>query len=46
MSSLARAPDGRLFDDILKADGPQGLKQAQKQQFSDSWLETYVQRNA
>jgi enoyl-CoA hydratase/carnithine racemase len=46
MSRLARAPDGRLFDDILKADGPQGLKQAQKQQFSDSWLETYVPRNA
>jgi len=42
MSRLARAPDGRLFDEILKIDGPQGLKQAQKQQFSDSWMEKYV----
>lgn len=42
MSHLACAPDGRRFDDILKAEGPQGLKQAQKQQFTDSWLENYV----
>lgn len=42
LSRLARAPDGRLFDDILKTDGPHGLKQAQKQQFSDSWMDKYV----
>jgi enoyl-CoA hydratase/carnithine racemase len=46
MSRLARAPDGRLFDEILKAEGPQGLKQAQKQQFTDSWLEHYVRNTA
>lgn len=46
MSRLARAPDGRLFDEILKTDGPQGLKQAQKQQFSDSWMEKYVSHSA
>lgn len=42
MSRHARAPDGRLFDDILKSDGPKGLKEAQKQQYSDSWLKQYV----
>ncbi len=41
-SHLAKAPDGRLFDDILKAEGPQGMKQAQKQQYTESWLEHYV----
>jgi enoyl-CoA hydratase/carnithine racemase len=41
-SHLAKAPDGRLFDVILKAEGPQGLKQAQKQQYTESWLEHYV----
>lgn len=41
-SQLARAPDGRLFEDILRAEGTQGLKQAQKQQYTDSWLEQYV----
>lgn len=46
MSRLARAPDGRLFDDILKAEGPQGLKQAQQQQFSDSWMQKYVRHSA
>lgn len=46
MSRLARAPDGRLFDEILKTDGPQGIKQAQKQQFSDSWIEKYVSNSA
>ena len=42
VTHLARAPDGRLFDEILSADGPPGLKQAQKQQYTDSWLEQYV----
>lgn len=46
LSSLARAPDGRLFEEILQADGPQGLKQAQQQQFSDSWMEKYVSHHA
>lgn len=41
MSRHARAPDGRLFDDILASEGPQGLKQAQRQQYTDSWLEQY-----
>lgn len=42
MSRLAKAPDGRLFEEILNAEGPQGLKQAQRQQHTDSWLEQYV----
>lgn len=42
LSGAARAPDGRLFQEILQAEGPQGLKQAQKQQYTDSWLEQYV----
>lgn len=45
MSDLAQAPDGRLFAQILRSEGPQGLKQAQKQQYMDSWLEQYVDIN-
>jgi enoyl-CoA hydratase/carnithine racemase len=42
MSRFAESPDGRRFDDILQSEGPQGLKQAQRQQYTDSWLEHYV----
>ncbi|WP_298233049.1 enoyl-CoA hydratase/isomerase family protein [uncultured Azohydromonas sp.] len=44
MSRHAKAPDGRLFEEILKAEGPQGLKQAQQQQYTQSWVEKYVSR--
>jgi enoyl-CoA hydratase/carnithine racemase len=44
MSRHASAPDGRLFDDILASEGPAGLKQAQRQQYADSWLELYEPR--
>lgn len=42
LSHAAQAPDGRLFADILKTEGMPGLKQAQKQQYTQSWLEHYV----
>lgn len=42
LSHSAQAPDGRLFADILKTEGMAGLKQAQKQQYTQSWLEHYV----
>lgn len=38
MSSAARAPDGRTFEDILKAEGMDGLKRAREAQFRGSWL--------
>ena len=38
MSRMAKSPDGRLFDDILRMDGMDALKQARDQQFKGSWL--------
>lgn len=38
-SSLARAPDGRRFEEILASEGIAGLKRAQKEQFATRWLE-------
>jgi enoyl-CoA hydratase/carnithine racemase len=37
-ASAARAPDGRLFEDILKAEGMAGMKAAQAQQYDANWL--------
>lgn len=37
-SNLAKAPDGRTFNDILAAEGVAGMKKARDSQFSDSWL--------
>jgi enoyl-CoA hydratase/carnithine racemase len=38
MSSAARAPDGRLFEEILSTEGMAGVKAARAQQYSDNWL--------
>lgn len=40
MSSLATAPDGRRFEEILKAGGMDALKQARDSQFTGSWLDS------
>lgn len=42
MSRYAKAPDGRLFETIMAAEGIKGLKQAKQQQYSESWLERYI----
>lgn len=34
----ARAPDGRLFREILKSEGVAGLKQARELQYREPWL--------
>jgi enoyl-CoA hydratase/carnithine racemase len=34
----ATAPDGRLFDDILREEGTAGLKKARDSQFTGRWL--------
>lgn len=41
-SHHAKAPDGRLFSDILREGGVKALKQAQRQQYEDSWVRRYV----
>ncbi|MEI8240112.1 MAG: enoyl-CoA hydratase/isomerase family protein, partial [Actinomycetota bacterium] len=38
MSRMAKSPDGRLFDEILRVEGMDALKQARDQQFKGSWL--------
>lgn len=38
MAKYAKAPDGRLFDDILRNEGMAGMKAARDQQFTGSWL--------
>lgn len=38
MARTARAPDGRLFREILRDEGMEGLKQARAQQYRDAWL--------
>ncbi len=40
MARQARAPDGRLFRDILREEGIEGLKRARQQQYDTSWLGT------
>ncbi len=39
MARHAKAPDGRNFEDIIRAEGIEGLKRARDQQFSGPWLE-------
>lgn len=38
MSHHAKAPDGRLFADILRGEGVQGMKAARDSQFKGGWL--------
>lgn len=38
MTSAARAPDGRYFEDILRAEGVAGLKSARALQYDENWL--------
>jgi enoyl-CoA hydratase/carnithine racemase len=38
MSERARAPDGRLFGDILRSEGMAGMKAARALQYSENWL--------
>ncbi len=38
MSGAARAPDGRYFEEILKAEGVEGLKRARDLQYRHPWL--------
>jgi enoyl-CoA hydratase/carnithine racemase len=38
MSSNARAPDGRLFEDILRDEGMAGMKSARGMQYGENWL--------
>jgi enoyl-CoA hydratase/carnithine racemase len=37
-ASAAQAPDGRLFEDILRAEGMAGIKAARAEQYSENWL--------
>jgi enoyl-CoA hydratase/carnithine racemase len=39
-AAQARAPDGRLFEDILRAEGMAGMKAARAQQYNENWLPT------
>jgi enoyl-CoA hydratase/carnithine racemase len=39
MSSQARAPDGRTFEGILRAQGMDGLKAARALQYTKNWLQ-------
>lgn len=38
MAKHAKAPDGRLFEDVLRDEGMAGMKAARDQQFTGSWL--------
>jgi enoyl-CoA hydratase/carnithine racemase len=38
MSHAALAPDGRIFEQVLRDEGMDGLKRARDQQFRGSWL--------
>ena len=38
MTSAARAPDGRYFEEVLKTEGIDGLKRARDLQYRDAWL--------
>lgn len=39
MSRLAKSPDGRLFEEILRVDGMDAMKAARDQQFKGPWLD-------
>lgn len=41
MSPAAKAPDGRFFEDILRAEGIEGLKSARAQQYASPWLPVF-----
>jgi enoyl-CoA hydratase/carnithine racemase len=38
MSTEARAPDGRRFEDILRDEGMEGMKAARGLQYAENWL--------
>lgn len=38
MASAAKAPDGRLFEEILRTEGMEGLKAARSLQYDSNWL--------
>jgi enoyl-CoA hydratase/carnithine racemase len=38
MASQARAPDGRLFEQILRDEGVDGMKKAREGQYTEPWL--------
>lgn len=38
MTCYARAPDGRLFEDVLRSEGVEGMKAARSLQYSENWL--------
>lgn len=38
MASAARAPDGRLFEQVLRSEGMDGLKAARSLQYDANWL--------
>jgi enoyl-CoA hydratase/carnithine racemase len=42
---LAAAPDGRRFEDIVRAEGTAGLKKARDDQFRGSWLSGFEQQS-
>lgn len=39
MAPAALAPDGRRFEDILRAEGIEGMKRARELQYSEPWLD-------
>jgi enoyl-CoA hydratase/carnithine racemase len=39
MAPAAEAPDGRRFEDILRAEGIEGLKRARELQYDQPWLD-------
>jgi enoyl-CoA hydratase/carnithine racemase len=42
MSRHARTPDGRLFADVLAAEGVQGMKRARELRYTESWLQRHA----
>ena len=44
MAAQAKAPDGRLFADILRDGGVDALKRAREQQYQGHWLAPSVQK--
>ncbi|ATE58758.1 enoyl-CoA hydratase/isomerase family protein [Thauera sinica] len=45
MGRFAQAPDGRTFEDILRAEGIEGMKKARDLQFKGAWLEPRARRS-
>lgn len=45
MGRYAKAPDGRTFEAILRADGVEGMKKARDTQFKGAWLEPRTPSN-